>query len=112
MTKSSEPWPWNYEGKYSVDAAFSLSKAGVLAITFRYITGAAFTRIRMTAPLGKIRDVFYDYYLGFEFNQNWVTVYQTLHGSNKLKEIKTDYLFHIGVLFNDGENQQERLKKQ
>ncbi len=111
VTKSSEPWPWEYAGKYTVDSFFSVSKTGVLSITFRYTTNTAFTRIRMTAPVSKIQDVFYDYYLGFQFADDWVTVYQSVPGNKKLAETHKDHLFHIGLPSFDGYQQQENLQK-
>lgn len=111
ITKSSEPWPWKYEGKYAVDSFFSISKTGILSITFHYTTATAFTRIRMTAPVSKIQNVFYDYYLGFVCMQDWVTVYESVPGNKKLVETQKDHLFHIGVPSYDGYKQQESLQK-
>ena len=108
---SSGARSWEYEGKYSVDSLFRISKTGILSITFRYTTDTSFVRIRMAAPVSKMQDVFYDYYLGFEFKQNWVTIYKSAINKNAMKEFGTDYLFHIGVPTWEGEKKQERLQK-
>ena len=111
VRKSSEPSPWANEGKYSIDSLFHISKTGILSITFRYTTDTSFVRIRMAAPVSKMQDVFYDYYLGFEFKQNWVTIYKSAINKNAMKEFGTDYLFHIGVPTWEGEKKQEKLQK-
>ena len=80
---SSGARSWEYEGKYSVDSLFRISKTGILSITFRYTTDTSFVRIRMAAPVSKMQDVFYDYYLGFEFKQNWVTIYKSAINKNE-----------------------------
>ena len=111
VRKSSEPSPWANEGKYSIDSLFHISKTGILSITFRYTTDTSFVRVRMAAPVSKIKDVFYDYYLGFEFKQNLVTIYKAAFNKKALKEYETDFLFHIGVPIWEGEKKQENLQK-
>ena len=108
---SVAPSPREFEGKYSIDSAYAISKTGLLSTTFRYTTDTSFFRMRLTVPISKIRDIFYDYYLVMVCDPNAVTIYRSATNRKAVKESGNDYLFHIGVPVSAGEVQQEKLQQ-
>ena len=108
---TSVPSPWEYEGKFSIDSAYAISKTGLLSTTFRYTTDTSVLRIRMTVAVADIRDIFYDYYIGLVCYSDAVTIYEATSSSSTLIESGKNYLFHVGISDYEGEKQQEQLLK-
>ena len=108
---TSVPSPWEYEGKFSIDSAYAISKTGLLSTTFRYTTDTSVLRIRMTVAVADIRDIFYDYYIGLVCYSDAVTIYEATSSSSTLIESGKNYLFHVGISDYEGEKQQEQLQK-
>ncbi|MFZ4770980.1 MAG: hypothetical protein ACOYLO_12435 [Ferruginibacter sp.] len=108
---TSVPSPWEFEGKFSMDSAYAISKTGLLSTTFRYTTDTSVLRIRMTVAVADIRDIFYDYYIGLVCYSDAVTIYEATSSSSTLIESGKNYLFHVGISDYEGEKQQEQLQK-
>ena len=105
------PSPWEYEGKFSIDSAYAISKTGLLSTTFRYTTDTSVLRIRMTVAVADIRDIFYDYYIGLVCYSDAVTIYESKTNNSELIESGKNYLFHVGISDYEGEKQQAQLQK-
>jgi len=108
---TSAPSPWQFEGKFSIDSAYAISKSGLLSTTFRYTSDTSILRIRMTVAVADIRDIFYDYYIGLVCYSDAVTIYEATSSSSALIESGKNYLFHVGISDYEGEKQQEQLQK-
>ena len=108
---TSVPSPWEYEGKFSMDSAYAISKTGLLSTTFRYTTDTSVLRIRMGVAVADIQDIFYDYYIGLVCYSDAVTIYESKTNNRELIESGKDYLFHVGISDYEGEKQQEQLQK-
>lgn len=108
---TSAPSPWQFEGKFSIDSAYAISKSGLLSTTFRYTSDTSILRIRMTVAVADILDIFYDYYIGLVCYSDAVTIYEATSSGSALIESGKKYLFHVGISDNEGEKQQEQLKK-
>ena len=111
VLKNSKDQHWKYPGEMTIDSAFAINKKGIMSVTVRYKTDSSFVRVRMEAPINRVKKVAYDLYLILQYDQNEVTVFESENGSEELKEqLKTD-LFHIGVSLNNGFYEQEKLRK-
>ena len=108
---TSTPSPWQFEGKFSIDSAYAISKSGLLSTTFRYTSDTSILRIRMTVAIADIRDIFYDYYIGLVCYSDAVTISEASSSSSTLIESGKNYLFHVGISDYEGEKQQEQLQK-
>jgi hypothetical protein len=78
-----------------MESAFHISQDGILSVTFRYPVENSYTLYRLTAPVSAIKAVFYDYYIGLEFDGSVVRIEESDKGSRELKENNTLSLFHI-----------------
>jgi hypothetical protein len=96
------------EAGAKIESSFRISEDGMLSVTFRYPVENSFTLYRLTAPVSAIKAVFYDYYIGLEFDGSVVTIAESDKGSRELKPNNTLSLFHIAKP-GDGP-QGERLK--
>lgn len=83
------------ESGAKIESSFHISEDGILSVTFRYPVENSFTLYRLTAPVSALKAVFYDYYIGLEFEGNVVTIAESDKGSRELKESNTLSLFHI-----------------
>jgi hypothetical protein len=83
------------EANAIIEKPFSISEDGILSVTFRYPVERSFMLYRLTAPVDAIKGVFYDYYIGLEFNGAVVKVLESEKGSRELKEDNILELFHV-----------------
>lgn len=83
------------ESGAKIESAFRISEDGILSVTFRYPVENSYTLYRLTAPVSAIKAVFYDYYIGLEFNSEVVRISESEKGSKELKENNTLSMFHI-----------------
>lgn len=110
IIKNSKEHHWNYSGEMSVDSAFAINKNGILSVTVSYKTDSSSTRVRMEAPVNKIKSVDYDRYLILFFKENEVTVFESEKGSTvQMEPFKTN-LFHIGIPSKDGFYERQKLQ--
>lgn len=91
-----------------IESGFRISEDGTLSVTFRYPVDNSFALYRLTAPVSALKSVFYDYYIGLEFEGAVVNITESDKGSRELKESNKMNLFHIAMP-GDGPNG-ERLK--
>lgn len=96
------------ESGAKIESSFRISEDGILSVTFRYPVENSFTLYRLTAPVSAIKSVFYDYYIGLEFDGSVVTIAESDKGSRELKENNSLSLFHIAKPGDGPEG--ERLK--
>ena len=83
------------EAGAKIESSFRISESGILSVTFRYPVENSFTLYRLTAPVSALKAVFYDEYLGLEFDGNVVKIEESEKGSRELKESNTLSLFHV-----------------
>lgn len=83
------------EAGAKIESSFRISEDGILSVTFRYPVENSYTLYRLSAPVSAIKAVFYDYYIGLEFDGSVVTIAESDKGSRELKENNTLSLFHI-----------------
>ena len=86
----------------SIDAAFEISKDGILSVTVRYSTDSSFIRARMAVPVNKSGSIGYNLYLILLYDDESVIVYESSKGSKVFKEVAKNTLFHIGESEGDG----------
>ena len=101
---------WKYNGKMSIDSAFSINEDGRLSITVSYESDSSIQRVRMEAPIKKAKSVEYDLYLILEFDQNEVIVSESEINNNDLVEKFRTKLFHIGIPAEEGEEWRQKLQ--
>lgn len=111
ILKNSRQQHWNFEGAMTIDSAFAINETGVLSVTVRYTNDTSFVRVRMAAPVNKIKGVAYDLYLILEYKDELVTFYASEPGSNELTEKGKTNLFHIGAPLPEDVKSQEKLQK-
>ncbi|MFY0255981.1 hypothetical protein ACDQ55_18740 [Chitinophaga sp. 30R24] len=78
-----------------IESSFRVSEDGMLSVTFRYPVETSFTLYRLIAPVSAIKGVFYDEYIGLEFEGNVVKVAESEKGSRELVENNMLSLMHI-----------------
>lgn len=96
------------ESGAKIESSFRVSEDGILSVTFRYPVENSYSLYRLTAPVNAIKGVFYDYYIGLEFDGSVVKIEESEKGSRELKENNTLALFHIAKPGDGPEG--ERLK--
>lgn len=104
ILKSSPTIHWAYEDKMSIDSVFAI-KNGILSVTVRYTTDSSFFRVRMAAPVSKIKSVAEDIYMILQFSANDVAVYISQNNSNELVFDSHRNLFHLGSKEDEGKTQ-------
>ncbi|PSL45634.1 hypothetical protein CLV51_104340 [Chitinophaga niastensis] len=83
------------EASAVIEKPFSISPEGILSVTFRYPVEKSFMLYKLTAPVSAIKGVFYDYYIGLEFDGAVVQISESEKGSRELKEDNILALFHV-----------------
>ncbi|MEZ2442954.1 hypothetical protein AB6805_14615 [Chitinophaga sp. RCC_12] len=83
------------EAGAKIESSFRVSEDGILSVTFRYPVETSYSLYRLSAPVSSIKGVFYDYYIGLEFDGPVVHIAESDKGSRELKENNTLALFHI-----------------
>ena len=111
IISNSKEQHWAYKGVMTIDSAFAINKKGDLSVTVRYTEEADVVIARMVAPIKRKMRVAYDLYLILEYNDNYVSAYETAKNSTYLKELEQTNYFHIGVPLYEGYEQQEKLQK-
>jgi hypothetical protein len=87
---------WKFEGKMKIDSMFFVDKNGMLSVTLRYITDSSFYKVRMEAPLNKIKYIDQDIYIFLRFKENDVKLYTSDLGNENLIYRENLNIFHIG----------------
>ncbi len=111
IISNSKEQHWAYKGVMTIDSAFAINKKDELSVTVRYTEDTDVVIARMTAPIKRKMRVAYDLYLILEYNDNYVSAYETAKNSTYLKELEKTNYFHIGVPLYEGYKQQEKLQK-
>jgi len=83
------------EAGAKIESSFHVSEDGILSVTFRYPVETSYSLYRLSAPVSAIKGVFYDYYIGLEFEGAVVKIEESEKGSRELKESNMLALFHI-----------------
>lgn len=111
IISNSKEQHWAYKGVMTIDSAFAINKKDELSVTVRYTEDNDVVIARMVAPIKKKMRVAYDLYLILEYNDNYVSSYETAKNSTYLKELEKSNYFHIGVPLYEGDKHQEKLQK-
>ena len=111
IISNSKEQHWAYKGVMTIDSAFAINKKDELSVTVRYTEDTDVVIARMTAPIKRKMRVAYDLYLILEYNDNYVSAYETAKNSTYLKELEKTNYFHVGVPLYEGYKQQEKLQK-
>ncbi len=111
IISNSKEQHWAYKGVMAIDSAFAINKKGDLSVTVRYTEDNDVVIARMVAPIKRKMRVAYDLYLILEYNDNYVSSYETAKNSTHLKELEKTNYFHIGVPLYEGYEQQKKLQK-
>ena len=112
VLKSSPTHHWAYKGAMTIDSFFTIDPSGVLSVTVRYTNeDSSFLRVRMEAPVRKLKWVAYDLFLILECDGDYVTVYESKDNRKELKLASKTNLFHIGEPAGDGYWYKEQLQK-
>jgi hypothetical protein len=113
VLQTSKQQHWAFDGPMKIDSAFAINSAGILSVTVRYdnIDDSTSVRVRMEAPINKVKYVGYDLYLILEFPNNTVTVFESDIRSSTLKKKAYSNLFHIGIPKAEGEKIQIEIQQ-
>ncbi len=95
IISNSKEQHWAYKGVMTIDSAFAINKKGDLSVTVRYTEDTDVVIARMVAPIKRKMRVAYDLYLILEYNDNYVSSYETAKNSTYLKELKKPIIFTL-----------------
>ncbi|MBC7381926.1 MAG: hypothetical protein H7296_02905 [Bacteroidia bacterium] len=96
VLNKSEKQDGDYEGVMTIDSAFAINAAGVLAVTVKYTSDSSITRVRLAAPVSSIQKVLYDLYLILECADEQVQLSESKNGA-PLKEVSKGSWFRVGA---------------
>lgn len=110
VLNKSEKQDGDYEGVMTIDSAFTINAAGVLAVTVRYTSDSAVTIVRLAAPKRSIQRVLYDLYLILQFGDEQVQLSESKN-DEPLKEIRKGSWFRIGAPLPENMKYKVRVEK-